>query len=497
MATYVEVVCPNGRWQKVKVTAKSSMLQVLEEVCMKQKFMPPNQYTLKHGKKNVDLTLSFRYSGLPNHSKLELIKAIEERKEEPVKVALQFPDGSRSVAEFEPQKFLWDILKEGISKASEDARKLFLRTDSSNHVCLYITERIVGEDALRKTQLRNLGLFGGRAIIRYVVEESCQEPIKPRKTPEKEVIADPVVKKPKIEEEGERAHMQDLPKCFEQIPSKTLLEKKSLTEAEPRLEESSYLETGSSAKSTSEVSIHLPMEQSEVKYDTISLTDGSATSHHSFGKPRADEESKVKSSSDSSVTQASGQKLNNSDETIDNDEGNREVIVYDSADAPEFKPKEESDKFFEVTVNDIRRMMEDLKASVENAFNQPLLTQKLRKEAMNLKFSVYKRAIIRFIFSNQIVIQACFKPTESLRIVYKFVKEVLQGNPKIQLYTTPPKKILSESDDNLIESFLVPLSKVHIKVLDRSEVLLKSDILQKLTSEENALSVIQKWNRKS
>jgi len=36
-------------------------------------------------------------------------------------------------------------------------------------VCIYMREEITGEFALRETQLRTLGLLGGKAVIRLVL----------------------------------------------------------------------------------------------------------------------------------------------------------------------------------------------------------------------------------------------------------------------------------------------------------------------------------------
>ncbi|CAD5120815.1 DgyrCDS9373 [Dimorphilus gyrociliatus] len=399
MSTFVEIVCPNGRWQRVKVTAKSSMLQVLEEVCLKQKFVPPSQYILKHGKKKLDLTLSFRYSGLPNRSKLELVESDGERKEEPVMVAIQFQDGSRTIQEHGPEKTLWDILEESLAKTTDDVRRVFAQTQDSDHVCLYITERIAGKETLKKTQLRNLGLFGGRAIIRYLTAENSQVLVDTsRQSSESEITSDPVQKKPKMDEDA------------------------TTVAREP----------------------------------TVAKLDNK----------------------ESSVV----------DELLD-----RETKLYNSAEAPDFKPLEESDEFFEVTVNDVRKMMEALRASVENAYNQPLLTQKFRQEVMNSRFSIYERAIIRFVFSNRLILQACFKPSESLDSVYNFITKCIAGKFEIQLYTTPPKKILKNANITLIESKLVPLAKVYVKVIGQEEVNLSTEVLERLTTEEEALKVINKW----
>lgn len=41
------------------------------------------------------------------------------------------------------------------------------QTPSIQPVCIYMREEVTGEYALKETQLRTLGLTGGKAVIRY------------------------------------------------------------------------------------------------------------------------------------------------------------------------------------------------------------------------------------------------------------------------------------------------------------------------------------------
>lgn len=58
----------------------------------------------------IDLTLSVRYSNLPNNAKLELVKAERSRAESDVIIALQLESGERFQHAFSPGVSLWDIL---------------------------------------------------------------------------------------------------------------------------------------------------------------------------------------------------------------------------------------------------------------------------------------------------------------------------------------------------------------------------------------------------
>lgn len=65
----------------------------------------------RHGRKPVDVTLSLRYSNLPNNVKLELVKSESSRAEQDVLIALQLEDGQRLQHAFPPATSLWDILQ--------------------------------------------------------------------------------------------------------------------------------------------------------------------------------------------------------------------------------------------------------------------------------------------------------------------------------------------------------------------------------------------------
>lgn len=65
-----------------------------------------------HGRTTVDLTLAFRFSGLSNNAKLELVKALQPRSlsQGEVTIALQLESGDRLQESFQPSTTLWDIL---------------------------------------------------------------------------------------------------------------------------------------------------------------------------------------------------------------------------------------------------------------------------------------------------------------------------------------------------------------------------------------------------
>ena len=64
----------------------------------------------RSGRKTLDVTMILRYSGLPNHAKLELRKSKNERAESDVTVALVLESGERLTHSFVPSQSLYDVL---------------------------------------------------------------------------------------------------------------------------------------------------------------------------------------------------------------------------------------------------------------------------------------------------------------------------------------------------------------------------------------------------
>ncbi|XP_029635484.1 tether containing UBX domain for GLUT4 isoform X3 [Octopus sinensis] len=174
MAFNIQILCPNGRRQNIKTNFNTTLLQILEDCCKKQGFLPPEDYSLMHGRTVLDLTLSIRYLNLTNNAKLELVKAATPRKESEIIVALQLSDGTRLQKSFLPQVTLWEILQHWQKEADSSLQPLLTtEVDTSGStcvhpICIYMREEIIGEIALKTTPLRKLGLTGGKAVIRLV-----------------------------------------------------------------------------------------------------------------------------------------------------------------------------------------------------------------------------------------------------------------------------------------------------------------------------------------
>ncbi|XP_051792208.1 tether containing UBX domain for GLUT4 [Erpetoichthys calabaricus] len=163
-STTVTVLAPNGRRQTVKVFQSMPLLQVLEEVCNKQNFSA-KEYDLKFQRTVVDLSKQWRFANLPNNAKLEMVPSSQQRVglDSMVRIALQLEDGSRLQGSFLCGQTLWDLIN-----YFPHTRIVELQLVEFTPVCIYMRDEIVGDEGLKKTTLKSLGLTGGSAIIRYL-----------------------------------------------------------------------------------------------------------------------------------------------------------------------------------------------------------------------------------------------------------------------------------------------------------------------------------------
>lgn len=129
---------------------------MLEEVCQKHKF-DANEYDLKHHKRILDLTLMYRFTGLPNNAQLEMVEASKKRQEQEVVLVIQLIDGTRVEGTYKPSMSLADVLQEVCpdERAAPDLVAVYMRTE-------------VVQDKLAETMLRHLGLTSGRAMLRLI-----------------------------------------------------------------------------------------------------------------------------------------------------------------------------------------------------------------------------------------------------------------------------------------------------------------------------------------
>ncbi|KAK6170397.1 hypothetical protein SNE40_018802 [Patella caerulea] len=580
MAT-LQVLCPNGRRQNVKVTPNSKLLQVLEEVCQKQGFLPAEDYSLLHvnGRKTVDLTLAYRYCNLANNAKLELVKAKSSRAEEEVLIALQLEDGSRLQSVFKPSVTLWDILSHWENESNSSLHGKLTMIDTSvtpvkHPVCIYMREEVIGEMALRNTTLRKLALTGGKAAIRLVhrsVDDGTLAKViqDVELTNAKKAKLEEIASQKLIEQQSETGNM-----CVNSGPTASKLNAESSLshdQQEPMEtdSESNTMQTSSSSSSANVnnrqtnfsdsnmtdsinsnqrdsaicvpdsrpisvnrdnsinrlremnipgVEIFTPQDFADLTPEeqviatrlaqrfVPGLMRGSNTSSQSVtqSRPRSNqyqpsprqnfnefkfpEETKGKEVYKNELSEVKREEFQPCD---------RESILYcveETLLTSKSASQELPDDFFEINENDLRIMMTDLQKNVENMEGQGLMTKAMRQAALEARYEKYERVVIRIQFPNKLVLQALFRPKETVYAVQKYVKENLEDkNMPFYLYTTPPKTILKDKSQTLLLANLVPATLIYFGTEAEHDNYLTPAIISCISPRIKAEELAAKW----
>lgn len=89
-----------------------------------------------------------------------------------------------------------------------------------------------------------------------------------------------------------------------------------------------------------------------------------------------------------------------------------------------------TDDFFDLTVQDAKRIMQDLKKKRLELEEGKLMTSALRNleesKKQLIKLNKYKKAIIRVQFPDRTVLQGVFTPHETVGSIVEFVREFLE-----------------------------------------------------------------------
>ena len=128
--------------------------------------------------------------------------------------------------------------------------------------------------------------------------------------------------------------------------------------------------------------------------------------------------------------------------------------------------------------------------------NRPLETAALRNR--RCKETKYSRCVLRICFPGDgLVIQATFKPQETVSVVIEFVSQFLADpNLGFYLYSTPPKQVLKPSE-TLVEKKLVPAAMIHFgQASNVAGSVLKSELQSKITSIETISETARKLREK-
>lgn len=456
----VTVLTPNGRRQNVKITPSTTLLQILEEASSKHGFSS-DEYGLKSHNKELDLMQMFRFTGLPNNCLLEMFECTKKRVESTADICVQLENGSRCQGQFSPSTCLWDVL----SKSCPEE----IGADKSP-VVIYMRKEIFGEE-LKQTSLKSLGITGGRTMMRLV-----------NKNPDDIKTQAGVYIPPEVKEEPKALKTDDRP--VKKQPSKGGF---SITsELVQSLKNQEKMEADVEPK---------PKEEAETPTESEIKTEPP--------KPKYDWGTGVGRTMNSNQASEVEDETNQDEMDVEpevNVIGERNAVIY-SLDSTQKQMEDLPDSFFDLTVNDLKLVLRDLKKITEGSDDAPLLTAKMREIEENSsllrKIAQYKQCIIRVQFPDRHVLQGIFKPTDKVEDVVGFVRGFLANeNLDFHLFTIPPKKLLP-NEVTLLEANCIPNAVLHFGVNETDALptlvsYLKNEHLLQLTSPEGAFYIASK-----
>lgn len=383
---------------------------------------------MTHYSKKVDLSFIIRFSEYPNNALFELVPVKFRRVENDITVGLQLESGERLMHEFSPSTNLWDI----ICYWQKENRRLKNDNEIGEPICIYMRKELVGEEILRNTTLRNLGLTGGKAVIRFLYRQP-------------EILR-------------EQAHV-----C---IPLPKQLPPVQIDDRQNELIDN--LNSATNVLSVQNTNSNVVSKT----FSSVSQIEEDIIADQTTSKRLTDKSNEVMDVL--TVTE--------SDIPIENiiHVGERNAVLYNLEDILPLDLDDLPDEFYEVTIEDVKYMFNDLRRQRKELEEKPLETSVLRQRRQQLQLLSYQFSIIRIYFPNRIVLQGIFLPTETIADVMKFVQKFLNSeNIDFYLYITPPRKILSP-ESVLVQEELVPAAILYFG----SNTVANTDVLQEWCREK-------------
>ncbi|XP_029783635.1 tether containing UBX domain for GLUT4 isoform X5 [Suricata suricatta] len=312
-------------------------------------------------------------------------------------------------------------------------RECLEQQSEASPVCVYMRNEVTGRASLQSTTLKSLGLTGGSAIIRFSAKRCRQEPgVSGTKTPGSPTSS----------------LSTDQPTGAPLLPQNSV----GLSQGDVSHQD----EVGTSGASRTDAQAkQILKEPSPTPFVPFSgggqRLGGSSGSGRSMTSPSAKLPKSFSSPGGPSKPKKSrpGQEPRSEPEPpVDRDP----VVCHpDLGELLQAWPAELPDEFFEVTVDDVRRRLAQLKSERKRLEEAPLVTKAFREAQMREKLERYPKVVLRVLFPDRYILQGFFRPNETVGDLRDFVRSHL-GNPELPFYLfiTPPKTVL---DDHTLTLF--------------------------------------------
>ncbi|XP_053767327.1 tether containing UBX domain for GLUT4 isoform X2 [Desmodus rotundus] len=418
----VSVLAPNGRRHTVKVTPSTVLLQVLEDTCRRQDFNP-REYDLKFQRSVLDLSLQWRFANLPNNAKLEMVPASRGREgpENTVRIALQLDDGSRLQDTFCSGQTLWELL----SHFTET--RFAMRQHNS----------AVGPEP---------GVSWSRSPASPAASLSAQR-----------AAGSPLLPWDSMGLSRGDVSQQDGAAtsgagCADNLGPKPVDAWAKPTSKEPPPAPFVPFSGGGQRLGGPCGSARCPPPPPSARLPKSFSSPGGPSKPKKLRPPPEPEPPVAR---DAVVCHP-----------------DREELLQDW-------PVELPDEFFEVTVDDVRRRLAQLKSERKRLEEAPLVTKAFREAQLKEKLERYPKVALRVLFPDRHVLQGFFRPSETVGDLQDFVRSHL-GDPALpfHLFITPPKTTLDDPTLTLFQAELFPAALVHFGAEEPAGLYLDPKLLE-------------------
>ncbi|VDL60308.1 unnamed protein product [Hymenolepis diminuta] len=444
--TSLSVRYPSGHLNNIPVVPTEPLIKVLEAACAK-KSLDPKLHKLVHNRKAVDLSIPFRFSGLANRATLELVPC--DQTSSKVHIGVRLQDGYRTEWNGMSDSTIWSVLE---SLASEDQRIADMLVTSSDDLVptvMYLQNYFRGEENLRDTTLNSLAIRD--SALFQLMKRPAPPPTTKKELKTHSVSSTPDAPKP-TESKAETEQSIHSRRKSSREPSSEASVETSVEEArlpQPSLgafQQEQNLSQGESALNFEPFSIFGNTPKRSIKKHKyifilafqsmtigemlgISLEPDSRTSSSEAAAPSQSREFKF-------PCETEGQNLMDpEDESQENETArarpcDREEKIFEkeigttAVTTSQDDTDELPDQYFELSRAELQRILADLrKVAGRDILLGEQTAQKRAAQSKVLRF--FPRCVIRFIWSDNIVLQACFRPLESVSALYDFVRERL------------------------------------------------------------------------
>lgn len=500
MPASVTVLCPNGRRAVVKVSPNTSILQIIEDACKKHGFNP-DQYDLKHLRRVLDTSSSMRYSGLPNNCQLELIESAVPRTASSVTVNIATDDGVRLVHDFPATSSLWDILKHH-EESGHAGRLIPSPEDGREPVIVYTMRRISGQD-LKTTTLKSLGLTSGKCMLRHSIQSVSSNT--------QAHVAKPLTR-PKVQQQDEDQEVAQKPQSAPEVamehqagPSRRPQPESSRQPpppeqpAEPPLQ---VLPPQMDRAGQQHVDL-VPSRGPDLVSSSQSGVPDLVQSQNNVAQPDVVTEGGGQMDSPAPMDLIEGHDAaSSSQQEMDLEPssseacekvikfGSHDAVLFSMDDAPPTRLQDEGDSFFELSVNEVKNLYCEQQRILKELNETPLMTQQMREMEESAKvlsaLNQYPVTQLRIYFPDNYVIQASFKPIDTISSVQDFVRPLL-ANPasEFSLWLRHPHRMLA-TDLTLVAADCVPNARIYFEAVGSGPPYLNDETLSKKSSFSGA-----------